>query len=529
MCGIVGATAARNITPILLEGLRRLEYRGYDSAGVAVITAGELVIRRAVGKVQALADSLEADPITAFAGIAHTRWATHGKPSEANAHPHRSGQSLAVVHNGIIENHEPLRRELQAAGFEFQSETDTEVLAHLIAHEAAGKERFIDAFGAAIRRLEGAYGLAAITPDDPEALYLARMGSPLVIGISSEENYVASDPLALLQVTDRFIHLENRELARVDRAGARLYTLDGQPFERGAERFAHEDQAISKGSYRHFMLKEIHEQPEAVANTLADKIGAHGLLSESLGPEANAILPSIRHIHIIACGTSFHAGLVARYWIEALAGIPVNVEVASEYRYRQPAVPPDTLFIGISQSGETADTLSALRFAQENNYLQTLAISNMPGSALVRESGLRLLTQAGVEIGVASTKAFTTQLAALYWLALTLARARGRLDADSEVQAVAELRRLPQVMKGVLELEDQVRLIAELLVDKVEQALDFVLAAEVAGENGRAFGMLRGGRDIGGSHVRAPMQHARGGFAAHAAGAPGDENPFIGE
>ncbi|WP_376696657.1 glutamine--fructose-6-phosphate transaminase (isomerizing) [Wenzhouxiangella sp. EGI_FJ10305] len=466
MCGIVGATSARNITPILLEGLRRLEYRGYDSAGIAVLDGETIDIRRAVGKVEALTDSLAADPLESHTGIAHTRWATHGKPTEANAHPHRSGHRLAVVHNGIIENYEQLRHELQSAGFQFASETDTEVVAHLIAREMDQHDDFVTAFSLAVARLEGAFALAAITPQDPEAIYLARMGSPLVIGVSTEENYIASDPLALLQVTDRFIHLENGDLARVDRQGAHLFDLEGNTLQREPERYAHEDQVANKGDYRHFMLKEIHEQPEAVANTLADKLGSHGLLTESLGPEANAILPRIEAIHIIACGTSYHAGLVARYWIESIAGVPVNVEVASEYRYREPVAPPNTLFIGISQSGETADTLAALRFAKENRYLQTLALCNMPGSTLVRESGLRLLTHAGIEIGVASTKAFTTQLTALYWLALVLGRSRGRLDDVAEEKAVATLRNLPNAMQQALALEEDVKHIAEDFVDK---------------------------------------------------------------
>jgi len=466
MCGIVGATAARNITPILLEGLRRLEYRGYDSAGVAVLDGESIEVRRTVGKIEALAASLATDPMEANNGIAHTRWATHGKPTEANAHPHRSGQRLAVVHNGIIENHAELRQELQSAGFQFASETDTEVIAHLIAREMDEHDHFATAFSHAVERLDGAYAVAAVTPGDAEAIYLARMGSPLVIGVSTEENYIASDPLALLQVTDRFIHLEDGDLARVDRQGARLFDLGGSTVKREPERFAHEDQVANKGEYRHFMLKEIHEQPEAVANTLADKLGTHGVLTESLGPEANAILPIIENIHIIACGTSYHAGLVARYWIESIAGIPVNVEVASEYRYREPVAPPNTLFVGISQSGETADTLAAMRFAKENGYLQTLALCNMPGSTLVRESGLRLLTQAGIEIGVASTKAFTTQLAALYWLALVLGRARGRVDEATEQAAVENLRALPGLMEQVLGLEEEVKHIAQEFVDK---------------------------------------------------------------
>jgi glutamine---fructose-6-phosphate transaminase (isomerizing) len=466
MCGIVGATSPRNITPILIEGLKRLEYRGYDSAGVAVLVDGQIELRRAVGKVEELVASVQTRPADGHTGIAHTRWATHGRPTENNAHPHASSKQLAVVHNGIIENHDELRAELKAEGFEFLSETDTEVIAHLVAHEATKAGDFRDAFIRAVDRLEGAYALAVVTIEDPDAVYLARMGSPLVVGVGLEENFVASDPLALLQVTDRFIHLDNGDLGRIDRDHIELFDKAGQSLEHDIERYAHEDQMASKGDYRHFMLKEIHEQPKAVADTLADKLGQKKILTESLGPEANAILPNIEAIHIIACGTSYHAGLVARYWLEAIAGIPVNVEVASEYRYREPVAPPNTLFIGISQSGETADTLAALRFAKESNYLQTLALCNMPGSTLVRESGLRLLTHAGVEIGVASTKAFTTQLAALYWFTIALARARDCINEAAEEQAVATLRALPEMIERALELEDEIKKLAETFVDK---------------------------------------------------------------
>ena len=466
MCGIVGATSPRNITPILVEGLKRLEYRGYDSAGVAVLVDEQIELRRAVGKVEELVAAIEAQPADGHTGIAHTRWATHGRPTETNAHPHLSSRQLAVVHNGIIENHDELRAELKGEGFEFLSETDTEVIAHLIAHETTKSGNFRDAFIRAADRLEGAYAVAVVAVEDPEAVYLARMGSPLVVGAGLEENFVASDPLALLQVTDRFIHLDNGDLGRIDRNRIELFDREGHPLERKIERYAHEDQIASKGDYRHFMLKEIHEQPEAVANTLTDKLGQKRVLTQSLGPEANAILPNIEAIHIIACGTSYHAGLVARYWLESIAGIPVNVEVASEYRYRTPVAPRNTLFIGISQSGETADTLAALRFAQENDYLQTLAVCNMPGSTLVRESGLRLLTNAGVEIGVASTKAFTTQLAALYWLTIALARARGRLDDAHEKEAVDAMRALPDLIAHALDLEDEIRKLSEMFVDK---------------------------------------------------------------
>jgi glutamine---fructose-6-phosphate transaminase (isomerizing) len=466
MCGIVGATSPRNITPILIEGLKRLEYRGYDSAGLAVLSGEDIMLRRAVGKVEELVAAVERDPANGHTGIAHTRWATHGKPTVANAHPHISSRQLAVVHNGIIENHDELRAELKNEGFEFASETDTEVIAHLIAHEDTAAGDFRDAFLRAIARLEGAYAVAVITPEEPETVYFARMGSPLVVGVGLEENFVASDPLALLQVTDRFIHLENGDLGRIDRQNIELFDSGGNTLKRPSEVYAHDDQVASKGEYRHFMLKEIHEQPEAVASTLADKLGQKHVLTESLGPEANAILPNIEAIHIIACGTSYHAGLVARYWLESIAGIPVSVEVASEYRYREPVAPPNTLFIGISQSGETADTLAALRFAKENDYLQTMALCNMPGSTLVRESGLRLLTSAGVEIGVASTKAFTTQLAALYWFTIALARARGRLDEAQEERAVAELKALPERVSDALELEDDIHKLAETFVDK---------------------------------------------------------------
>jgi glutamine---fructose-6-phosphate transaminase (isomerizing) len=466
MCGIVGATSPRTITPILIEGLKRLEYRGYDSAGLAVLDGETIELRRAVGKVEELVAAIKAKPTDGHTGIAHTRWATHGRPTERNAHPHISSRQLAVVHNGIIENHDELRAELEAEGFKFVSETDTEVVAHLIAHEDTRSGDFRDAFIRAVGRLEGAYAIAAITPEDPEAVFFARMGSPLVVGVGLEENFVASDPLALLQVTDRFIHLEDGDLGRVDRSHIELFDDTGKAIKRDSERYAHEDQVASKGDYRHFMLKEIHEQPKAVADTLADKLGVKHVLTESLGPEANAILPHIEAIHIIACGTSYHAGLVARYWLEAIAGIPVNVEVASEYRYREPVAPPNTLFIGISQSGETADTLAALRFAKQNEYLQTLALCNMPGSTLVRESGLRLLTHAGVEIGVASTKAFTTQLAALYWFTIALARARGRINVATEEKAVATMRALPEMIERALELESDIKKLAETFIDK---------------------------------------------------------------
>ncbi|PAU86559.1 glutamine--fructose-6-phosphate transaminase (isomerizing) [Pseudomonas sp. WN033] len=465
MCGIVGAIAQRNITPILLEGLRRLEYRGYDSAGVAVLASDGSIQRvRAVGKVIELEKALEVAPAGGHLGIAHTRWATHGKPAEHNAHPHLS-QRLAIVHNGIIENHAPLRKRLIDLGYSFTSETDTEVVAHLLAHYYAEKKDLLEAFRATLGDIHGAYALAIIHQDQPETLYCARAGSPLVIGEGSDEHYLASDPLALLQVTDRFRYLEEGDYARITRTGCDIWSRDHQVAERPVKRYEHAAHSLEKGEYRHYMLKEIFEQPDAISDTLAGTLGDDHVLTAVLGPEAETRLGEIRNIHIVACGTSYHAGLVARYWIEEQAGIPCQVEVASEYRYRTVVVPDGTLLITISQSGETADTLAALRYAKDQGYLATLAICNVAGSSLVREADWRLLTHAGPEIGVASTKAFTTQLVALLWLTTALVQVRGG-GAALVASNVTALRSLPGLVLQALGLEPQITALAERFANK---------------------------------------------------------------
>ncbi|WP_300271617.1 glutamine--fructose-6-phosphate transaminase (isomerizing) [Halomonas sp.] len=467
MCGIVGAVAERNVEAILLEGLKRLEYRGYDSAGMAVLAAdGTLQRRRAVGKVAALAERLVEAPLSGHCGIAHTRWATHGRPSEVNAHPHQSGERLAVVHNGIIENHEPLRRDLEADGYRFDSETDTEVVAHLVARESEAAGDLLDAVRRTLARLDGAYALGVVSADAPDVIVGARKGSPLVVGVGIGEAFLGSDPLALLQVTDRFIYLEEGDVVRLS-AGGRIEVFDatGTPVAREVQTFEHGDGAASRGDYRHFMLKEIHEQPAVIAACLEGRLGERSALVESFGPDAEALFSRVRQVHIVACGTSYHAGMVARYWLERFAGVPVQVEVASEYRYRQVVVPEETLFVTLSQSGETADTLAALRFARERGYLASLAICNVPGSSLVRESDLSLMTQAGPEIGVASTKAFTTQLTALMLFTLALGRLKG-LDAGVQGELVAALRGLPRLMERVLELDGEIEALSTAFAEK---------------------------------------------------------------
>ncbi|WP_193075255.1 glutamine--fructose-6-phosphate transaminase (isomerizing) [Pseudomonas sp. FME51] len=465
MCGIVGAIAKRNITPILIEGLRRLEYRGYDSAGVAVLATGNGIKRvRAAGKVAELEKALELSPAHGHLGIAHTRWATHGKPAEHNAHPHVS-ERLAVVHNGIIENHSFLRKKLIDLGYTFTSETDTEVVAHLLAHNYAQKKNLLCAFRTTLSELHGAYALGVIHQDEPDTLYCARMGSPLVIGEGSEERYIASDPLALLQVTDQFVYLDEGDHARLTLESRDIWNKRNEPVDYPVLRYEHAAHSLDKGEYRHYMLKEIYEQPEAIANTLSGTLGDDHVLTAILGPDAESRLKDIENIHIVACGTSYHAGLVARYWIEEQAGLPCQVEVASEFRYRQVAVPPNTLLITISQSGETADTLAALRHAKPQGYLSTLAICNVAGSSLVREADWRLLTQAGPEIGVASTKAFTTQLVALLWLTTALAQERGR--ANEFIAAnVRALRNLPALVAQTLELNDEIEALAARFANK---------------------------------------------------------------
>ena len=465
MCGIVGAIAQRNITPILLEGLRRLEYRGYDSAGVAVIAEKDGIRRvRAAGKVIELENSLAEQPATGHLGIAHTRWATHGKPAERNAHPHLSTR-LAVVHNGIIENHASLRNRLKELGYEFTSDTDTEVVAHLLAHHYAESKDLLAAFRLTLSEIHGAYALAVIHEDEPDTLYCSRMGSPLVIGEGIEEHYLASDPLALLQVTDRFRYLEEGDYARIRINSCEIWDADDQPADRPVKRYEYAAHSMEKGEYRHFMLKEIFEQPNAIEETLAGTLGSDHVLTAMLGPDAETRLADVENIHIVACGTSYHAGLVARYWIEAQAGIPCQVEVASEYRYRTVVVPANTLLITISQSGETADTLAALRYAKTQNYLASLAICNVAGSSLVREADWRMLTHAGPEIGVASTKAFTTQLVALLWFTTALAQVRGT-GKEQIITNIMALRALPDVITKVLTLEPAITRLAERFANK---------------------------------------------------------------
>ncbi len=411
MCGIVAGVADRNIVPILIEGLRRLEYRGYDSAGIAVIDEGGHLQRlRTVGKVHALEQALEQLPLQGRIGIAHTRWATHGVPSERNAHPHLSRDGLAIVHNGIIENYEELREELRRAGYQFSSETDTEVVAHRIHFHMEKLSDLFKAVRATVAELEGAYALVVVSEQDPERLIAARVGCPVVLGLGLGENFVASDAAALLPVTRRFMFLDEGDVAEIRRGGVRVIDREGNNAERPVRESELSADAAEKGQYRHFMLKEIHEQPRAVANTLQERVANGRLLEAAFGPAATAIFDRVEAVHIVACGTSYHAGVVARYLIEQICRIPCRVEIASEYRYRNPVVTKNSLFVVISQSGETADTLAALRMARLNGYLSTLAICNAPESSLVRESELVMLTRAGPEIGVASTKAFTTQL-----------------------------------------------------------------------------------------------------------------------
>ncbi|HWD33650.1 MAG TPA: glutamine--fructose-6-phosphate transaminase (isomerizing) [Pseudomonas sp.] len=467
MCGIVGAVAERNITTILIEGLKRLEYRGYDSAGLAVYTQqGTLERRRRIGKVSELEAAVAADPLVGQLGIAHTRWATHGAPTEHNAHPHFSGQDLAVVHNGIIENHEELREKLKGLGYLFSSETDTEVIVHLLHHTLKTVPDLADALKAAVKQLHGAYGLAVISAHQPDRLLAARSGSPLVIGLGHGENFLASDQLALRQVTDRFMYLEEGDIAEIRRDQVTIWDLAGTQVQRETVQYHEGAEAADKGTYRHFMLKEIHEQPTVVQRTLEGRLGKDHVMVQAFGPQAAELFAKVRNVQIVACGTSYHAGMVARYWLEELAGIPCQVEVASEFRYRKVVVQPDTLFVSISQSGETADTLAALRNAKELGFLGSLAICNVGISSLVRESDLTLLTQAGPEIGVASTKAFTTQLVSLMLLTLSLGQVRGTLKAGVEAELVEELRRLPTRLGEALAMDAIVEKTAELFADK---------------------------------------------------------------
>ncbi|EXJ14011.1 glutamine--fructose-6-phosphate transaminase (isomerizing) [Imhoffiella purpurea] len=466
MCGIVGAIAQRPVTAILLEGLRRLEYRGYDSAGIAILEAsGGLRRIRTLGKVARLAEEVATDPLSGTLGIAHTRWATHGEPATRNAHPHVSHDRCAIVHNGIVENHEALRREQIAAGHVFTSETDTEVVVHAIHDELAGGQSLIDAVRRTTARLRGAYALGVMDAQDPGHLVAARQGSPLVIGVGFGEHFIASDVFALLPVTNRFIFLEEGDIAELTLDRVRIWDRDGNEVERPVKTSSLAVDATERGEFRHYMLKEIFEQPRAIADTLEGRLSGNRVLPETFGSQAAELFAGLRAVTIVACGTSYHAALVARYWIESIAGLPCQVEVASEYRYRGHVVPERALFVTISQSGETADTLAALRLAKASGYVATLAICNVPESSLVRESDLVFLTHAGPEIGVASTKAFTTQLVALLLLTLNLGRCNG-LEAEREQNLVAVLRSLPGKIEEVLRLDARIARLAEAFVDK---------------------------------------------------------------
>lgn len=466
MCGIVGAVAQRDVVEILLEGLRRLEYRGYDSAGVVVLDQERRLQRvRCLGKVKILADAVAREPLQGGTGIAHTRWATHGQPSERNAHPHISNDRIAVVHNGIIENYAKLRAQLQAQGFVFTSETDTEVIAHLVEYELRSSDNLLQAVQKSVAQLHGAYGMVILDKDEPERLVLARSGSPMVIGLGIGENFVASDPLALLPVTRRFIYLEEGDVAEITRREVRIYDTDGQPVTREIHESSASYDAGDKGPFRHFMLKEIFEQPQAVANTLEGRLSESSVLDETFGNGAADMLRKIEHVQIIACGTSYHSGLVARYWMEEIAGISCNVEIASEFRYRKSVVRPNSLLVTISQSGETADTLAALRLGKTLGYVTSLAICNVAGSSLVRESDLAFMTRAGTEIGVASTKAFTTQLVGLAMLVLALAKNRG-LDTEQQKELVKALKGLPGLLEDTLKLAPVIETLAEDFSEK---------------------------------------------------------------
>ncbi len=465
MCGIVGAVAERNVVPILMEGLRRLEYRGYDSAGLAVLTHGVMRRQRRLGKVAELQAALDADPFEAPVGIAHTRWATHGAPAERNAHPHVSHDGLAIVHNGIIENHEKLRDELKALGYVFTSDTDTECIAHRIHHHLKTHRRLFDAVRATVAELQGAFALAVMSQASPDMIVLARCGCPVVVGLGEGENFVASDVSALLPVTRRFVFLEEGDVAEINRGSVRVVDRSGAPAFRPVKESELTADAAEKGQYPHFMLKEIHEQPRAVAQTLEERVANGRLLEAAFGPAATEIFRRTQAVHIVACGTSFHAGSVARYLIEQICRIPCYVEIASEFRYRNPVVTPNTLFVSISQSGETADTLAALRLAKQEGFLSSLAICNVPESSLVRESELVMLTRAGPEIGVASTKAFTTQIAALTMLVIALARHHGS-NAERERGLVTRLIEIPGLIEKTLVLDQDMRKLAERFADK---------------------------------------------------------------
>lgn len=466
MCGIVGAVAQRDVAEILINGLHRLEYRGYDSAGVAVVDPNHELHRvRCLGKVKALDEAVAVKPLIGGTGIAHTRWATHGEPSEANAHPHTSG-NFAVVHNGIIENHEELRELLKSRGYVFNSQTDTEVIAHLVNWEMRTASNLLEAVQKTVKQLTGAYGMVVLDREHPEHLVAARSGSPLVIGLGIGENFLASDQLALLSVTRRFIYLEEGDIAEITRRTVDIYDANGQKVEREVHESNLENDAAEKGKFRHFMQKEIYEQPNALINTMEGRILHNNVIVDAIGNGASEILEKVEHIQIVACGTSYNAGMTARYWFEALAGVSCDVEIASEFRYRKFVTRPNSLLVTISQSGETADTLAALRLAKEKGYMAALTICNVSSSSLVRESDLAFMTRAGVEVGVASTKAFTTQLATLLMLVTAIGKVKGNISNEQEVEIVKALQSLPAEIEKALAFDKDIEALAEDFAEK---------------------------------------------------------------
>jgi len=465
MCGIVGAVAQKDVTPILLEGLKRLEYRGYDSCGVALYMDGKLQRSRSTARVAELQKQVSETQLAGFTGIAHTRWATHGAPATHNAHPHFSRDRIALVHNGIIENYEELRRELQAIGYVFESQTDTEVIAHLVDHMYTGD--LFETVQQAVRRLSGAYAIAVFSVDEPHRVVAARQGSPLIVGVGVGQNFVASDAMALAGTTDQIIYLEEGDVVDLQLQRCWIVDINGRPVERDIKTVHAYSSAVELGPYQHYMQKEIFEQPRAIADTLE---GVEGIMPELFGDQAHQVFKQVDSILILACGTSFYAGLTAKYWLESLAGIQVNVEIASEYRYRDSVPNPNSLVVTLSQSGETADTLAALKHARAQGMEHTLTICNVATSAMVRESKLSYITRAGVEVGVASTKAFTTQLAALFLLTLVLAQTRGRLSEEEENTHLKAMRHLPAALQSVLALEPSIVAWAEAFARK-EHAL----------------------------------------------------------
>ena len=466
MCGIVGAVAQRDVAEILVEGLRRLEYRGYDSAGVAIVDKNnQLASAKRVGKVKELAQALQEIPLSGGTGIAHTRWSTHGSPSEVNAHPHISNNTIAVVHNGIIENHQTLRSQLQGLGYEFLSQTDTEVITHLVHHELKTSGSLLSAVQKTVKQLEGAYGTVVMDSRDKDSIIVARSGSPLVIGYGLGENFIASDIMALLPVTRKFSYLEEGDVAQISRFNVSIFDTNGEPVEREAKEANVSHDSGDKGEYRHYMLKETYEQPTAIRNSLEGRLVDGMLDINTFGKGADEIFKNVAHIQIIACGTSYHSGMVARYWLEELAGVSCNIEIASEFRYRQSFVPKNSLLVTISQSGETADTLAALRLAKEIGYQSSLVICNVPGSSLVRESDLAFMTKAGAEIGVASTKAFTTQLVGLLMMTVAIGKHHGMSD-DKQAEIIQSLMSLPAKLDEVLALASSIEDLAEDFADK---------------------------------------------------------------